>query len=81
MATKFPFLYKIKKDKKLIRECIESTMMDNYFLHFAGSWHEGKMWKIRDIFSKIDVIKFDNEFSNYLKKKLYGKPKGRILPK
>ena len=56
-------------------------MMDNYFLHFAGSWHEGKMWKIRDIFSKIDLIKFDSEFSGYLKKKLSGKPKGRILPK
>ena len=81
MAIKFPFLYKMKKNKKLIKECIESTMMDNYFLHFAGSWHEGKMWKIRDIFSKIDLIKFDSEFSGYLKKKLSGKPKGRILPK
>ena len=29
--------------------CIESSLINNYFLHFPGSWHEGKMWKIKGI--------------------------------
>ena len=26
-----------------------SLLMNNYFLHFAGSWHECQMWKNKNI--------------------------------
>lgn len=47
MAWKYPFLYDYGRDNtELIRECIESSLFTNYFLHFAGSWHESAMWKV-----------------------------------
>jgi hypothetical protein len=82
MAFKFPFLYEQGLKKSVIlKKCIESSLEDNYFLHFAGSWHEGQMWKIRKILSNINSLKFNKKFLDYLKKKVYGKPKGRVLPR
>ena len=81
MAFKFPFLYEYKKRKiDIIRKCVETSLEDNYFLHFAGSWHEGQMWKIKNIF-KNDKLRSNKLFIKYLNKKLTGKPKGRVLPK
>ena len=81
IAYKFPFLYEyVNKKNDIIRKCIETSLEDNYFLHFAGSWHEGQMWKIKNIF-KSQRLKSNNLFMKYLNKKLYGKPKGRVLPK
>jgi hypothetical protein len=80
LVNKFPFLYdkKIAK-KKLIKVCVEKTLLENYFLHFAGKW-EDHMWKIKNILSD-KTIKSNEKFIKYLKKKSYGKPLGRILPK
>ena len=40
------FIQKNIKNKKLIANCIATSLMNNYFLHFAGSWHELKCGKI-----------------------------------
>ncbi len=80
IAFKFPFLYEYKNHKNaIIKKCVETSLEDNYFLHFAGKW-EGNMWKIKNLFSDKN-LKFNNQFLRYLKKKTYGKPIGRILPK
>ncbi len=81
MAQKFPFLYnKNISTKKLIVECVEKSLLDNYFLHFSGRWYESDMWKIKGIFPKKKISFYENYYK-YLKKKQSGKPKGLIIPK
>ena len=82
MAFKFPFLYRYgRKKNRFIKKCIEASLEDNYFLHFAGSWYEGQMWKIKNILNNKNDQKQNKLFLEYLKKKVYGKATGRVLPK
>jgi hypothetical protein len=76
MAWKYPFLYE-NSDKNIIKNCIESSLLSNYFLHFAGSWHESQMWKTSNVFSDY---KFLEEYSQYLDSTVSGKPLGMIKP-
>lgn len=80
MANYYPFLYqKNMAKKKIIMNCVESSMLNNYFLHFAGSWGEAKMYKYQEIF--IRNIKNYEKLYKYYSKKALGKPKGVIKPK
>ena len=80
MANYYPFLYqKNMAKKKIIINCVESSMLNNYFLHFAGSWGEAKMYKYQEIF--IRNIKNYEKLYKYYSKKALGKPKGVIKPK
>ena len=81
ISNYFPFLYskKFRNNKKLIANCISSSLFNNYFLHFAGSWHEGDMWKNKYIYSLFDR-NFLKNFEYYKKRKLKGKPLGKITP-
>jgi len=81
MAWKYPFLYTThQSNKALIRECIEASLFSNYFLHFAGSWHESDMWLVGDIMADPNVIKTHADFQDYMKQPLTGEPKGLIKP-
>jgi hypothetical protein len=80
MAWKFPFLYhKYRDDVDLIRECIEASLYSNYFLHFAGSWHESELWKKIPVFtgSSRELLK---KYSQYLSTPVTGQAKGQIKP-
>ena len=78
MAWKYPFLYELQNKKsKIIIDCIESSLMTNYFLHFAGSWYESDMWKNSKIINILKTFKNKN-FSKYLFSKVFAKPKGRV---
>jgi len=81
MSSFYPFLYskKFRNNKKLVASCIASSLMNNHFLHFAGSWHETDMWKNTKINSLFDR-KFLNKFEKFKTKKLTGKPLGKIIP-
>ena len=82
MAWKYPFLYDEKNStNKEILKCIEASLTMNYFLHFPGAWDEGAMWKNNKILKSKDVAIKVKKFSNYLSKKVYGKPQGIIKPK
>lgn len=76
MAWKYPFLYE-NNEKKIIKKCVEASLMSNYFLHFAGSWHESDMWKINNIFSEYETLE---EFNKYLALPVSGKPVGMKKP-
>ena len=82
MANYYPFLYSKKygKNLDLISACIDSSLLNNYFLHFAGSWYEGDMWKTSKVGNLFD-INFKRNLKKYKKLKLRGKPIGRISPK
>jgi hypothetical protein len=82
VAWKYPFLYKLKdKYSDVINECINSSLLENYFLHFAGSWHESKMWKSYN----NKALEYDfailNKFQEYKLNPVFGKPVGIIKPK
>jgi hypothetical protein len=84
MANKYPFLYKEKdqdQDLSLIKKCIEASLFTNYFLHFAGSWHEGKMWEQVKVFDTTESLEMFSTFDEYMKTPVYGKPLGAIKPK
>ena len=77
-AMKYPFLYD-NPDDSIINKCIESSLLDNYFLHFAGSWHESNMWKNDKILNKKNISCIQN-FSTYLNTEVTGSPIGIIKP-
>ena len=82
MAWKYPFLYDVGRDNpNLIRECIEASLYSNYFLHFAGSWHESNMWKVGGFFEGERQRKLFDSFQEYLGMPVTGEPKGHIKPK
>ncbi len=81
MAWKYPFLYDVGRDNPdLIRECIEASLYANYFLHFAGSWHESDMWKVGEFFEGEHQKKLFDSFHQYLGMPVTGDPKGHIKP-
>jgi len=80
MAWKYPFLYEFfRENSDLIRKCIEASLYANYFLHFAGSWYESDMWKIKGVFDG-DEKKLLQDYSFYLDMLVTGDPKGMIRP-
>ncbi len=82
MANKYPFLYVDHRDDlSLIKECIEASLFTNYFLHFAGSWHEGKMWEQVKVLDTPESLEMFRAFDEYMKVPVYGKPLGAIKPK
>lgn len=81
MAWKYPFLYSYGKEKKdLIRECVESSLYANYFLHFAGSWYESDMWEVGDILSDKNKLNEMKDYYRYLEKEVTGSAKGVVKP-
>jgi hypothetical protein len=81
MAVKYPFLYSYGRNKEnLIRECIEASLMTNYFLHFAGSWHESEMWKLGGVLKSKEKRKEIEDYYQYLHMPVTGKSKGMIKP-
>jgi len=83
VAWKFPFLYeeKNRKDPDLVKNCVLSSLFANYFVHFAGPWHESQLWKINDLFKEGPETSMFSEFFDYLTMPVTGKPKGAIKPK
>ncbi len=82
ISHRFPFLYEIKKKyNSLTKKCVELCLMDNYFLHFAGSWHESNMWQIKNIFESKKINFLNKKFKEYERVKLKAKPRGRIVGK
>jgi hypothetical protein len=81
MAIKYPFLYSYGRSKEnLIKECIEASLMTNYFLHFAGSWYESEMWKLGVVFGSKEKSREINDYYEYLDMPVTGKSKGMIKP-
>ena len=81
MAWKYPFLYDLKSStNQEILKCIEASLTMNYFLHFPGAWNEGKMWLNNKILKSKKTQTKIKKFSNYMEKKVSGKPKGIIKP-
>jgi len=80
MAWYYPFLYKFKNNKNIINKyCIESSLLNNYFLHFAGSWFESNMWKIYDIFTEKNFENINYKLNQYFDYRSKGKPHNKQI--
>ena len=80
MAAYYPFLYQKmnQNNTDLIKSCILSSLENNFFLHFAGSWNESKMLLIDDL---LEDSNYNNkEFNQYLNKNISIVSRGLILP-
>jgi hypothetical protein len=80
MAWKYPFLYEDIKNNELIKSCIETVLLDNYFLHFCGSWAESDMFYKKEIFMSQHKIEMAKSLSEYIDTPFTGKPVGMIKP-
>lgn len=66
----YPFLL-LSKNKKLIAECIRSSLFNCYFLHFAGTGSESNVWRNKFLIKKSYLARnFLLEFDKYLNKKI-----------
>ena len=54
--------------------------MTNYFLHFAGLWHESEMWKLGDVFESKKKKREIEDYYKYLDMSVTGESKGKINP-
>lgn len=83
VAWKYSFLYdeSNRKDLDLVKKCIEASLFSNYFLHFAGPWHESQFWKQVMLFDDPETIERFKDFADYMKVPVTGLPKGSIKPK
>ena len=81
MAIHYPYLYELKaKFNKMITDTIITSIQNNYFLHFAGSWHESEMWKNKELKKEYFGSKTLKKLIEFQKVKLKGKPKGMLKP-
>jgi hypothetical protein len=81
MAWKYPFLYDYGRENEvLIRKCVEAALYQNYFLHFAGSWHESEMWKLGGFLSSDPEKTRLKDYYSYCQRPVLGVPLGTIKP-
>jgi hypothetical protein len=82
MAMKYPFLYSMDIDKNsdIVKKCVESSLINSFFLHFAGSWNESNMWKMDNIFQTKEKIFEIEKYYKYMKTTVSGNPVGQIKP-
>lgn len=82
MANHYPYLYRLKdKYNSDVQRCVESSLYNNYFLHFAGSWYESGMWKNKKILNNSFSNNFIKNISKIKNLKMTGNPAGVIKPK
>lgn len=82
MAWKYPFLYHLGSElsqSDLTAMCLEANLLENHFLHFAGSWFESLAWEC-ELESRIGLADLSSEYGDYLKEQVEGTPRGKILP-
>lgn len=65
--------------RQSIVRCIETSLFNNYFLHFAGAWEKFAWMESSKIFQGIGEGMF-KEFQEYAKLEKSGNPVGQILP-
>lgn len=77
IAHRFPQILGSLNNNNLLRKFILSILFDVYFLHFAGSGADGKVWQKKSLLKKTD-FKLLNQLNIYKNRKLKGLPKIKI---
>ena len=78
-ANFYPFLFENQfKNLDHLNECIKSSLFNNYFLHFAGTWPESTAWTAGTFKLTASDIHFYSLLKKYEMAKLSGEPLGTI---
>ena len=77
IANRFPHILKKLKNKKILNDFIVAILLDNYFLHFAGSGDDGAVWRKNKLLH-IKEFNIFGKINTYRKRKLKGLPKIKI---
>jgi hypothetical protein len=83
MAWKYPYLYSAALEtpnREEVRAGVESSLWNNHFLHFAGSWYESLAWKLTREVDYPEFSGLSEEFSRYLELPVTGKKFGQVFP-
>ena len=72
--------YKKFRKKNIQSACVTSSLLSNYFLHFAGSWDESEMIKSATNYVLNDDKNLIRRLYRYNKIRPKAKPKGLIRP-
>ncbi len=67
-------------EKNIISRCVETSLFNNYFLHFAGAWEKWAWGESTKLFKGINEDKF-RKFQEYTNIKKTGVSVGQVLPK
>lgn len=78
-AIKYPTAFNKSYDKNQIAN-VASSLSLNYFLHFAGSWHESLLWKDCKKLYKDEIYLSLEKFEESQQIKRTGMPVGIIKP-
>jgi hypothetical protein len=83
MAWKYPYLYSAAlktPNREEVRAGVESSLWNNHFLHFAGSWYESLAWKINEDVSHPAISGLAKDFADYRALPVTGKKLGQVFP-
>lgn len=84
MAWRYPFLYEKGKNlanDPLTRSCVENSLWNNHFIHFAGSWYESLALNNLGLFEHPNPSGLLTEFAAFSAQPLSGRARGKIVPK
>jgi hypothetical protein len=84
MAWNHPHLYSLGEELCEAPEtavALTTALWNNYFLHFAGSWHESLAWSVVGGLMTPEVVGNFGEFDAYLGQKITPRNLGKILPR
>jgi hypothetical protein len=80
MAWKYPFLYRNTSNIELIKNCVQTSLLENNFLHFCGSWAESDMFYLEGIATDYIFCEMANNLKEYIELPSTGRPVGLIKP-
>lgn len=83
MAWKYPYLYEEGKEiasNEEAKKAVETTLWNNHFLHFAGSWYESEAWKLGGSLFERGTGKATSDLQEFLHHPVEGKKWGQIRP-
>jgi hypothetical protein len=83
MAWKYPSLYSLALDtpkSESVRDCVEASLWNNHFLHFAGSWYESLAWKIDQDVPQSKLAELSDGMQAFRSLPVKGKKLGQVFP-
>jgi hypothetical protein len=77
IASRFPHILKNLKNSNILNDFVIAILLDNYFLHFAGSGDDGAVWRKKKLLD-IKELNVLGKINIYRSRKLKGLPKIKI---
>jgi len=83
MAWKYPFLYESGEAVNSLSQtqaCVEASLWNNHFLHFAGSWYESNAWLANQVIESGSFFQRARTFDSFRNSTVTGNKVGKRVP-